>query len=157
MPRSQSSNNNNNNNNSSSQDTKDLLLREKILTHDCLRSSLNPQTLAKLPKEVQTELFKLLPSVDQNLLASTSSNCSPLNNSYFNSACRLYMERLANNEIKIEQGVVTRAGERRMLRERSSTRCKDKKKPKDSNNLNNNNNNETVTNIDKPAHSVEKW
>lgn len=115
--------------NENQESSESQLLREKILSHDCLRSSLNPQNLAKLPKEVQTELFMMLPSVDQNL----SPSSSVLNNVYFNSACQLFLERLAedNEGSLIEKGVVTRASERRMHRERSKSKLDKKvgKKP----------------------------
>ena len=82
------------NSNSTTNSNPESILREKILNLDCLRSVLNPQNLNKLPKEVQTDLLKLLPSVDQSL------NSSALNNSFFNSACKLYLEKLPFIKIK---------------------------------------------------------
>merc|ERR1712004_298843 len=83
------------------QKRKEQSLREKLLSHDCLRSVLNKETLEKLPKDVQDELFKLLPETDRLAIEQGDSQ-SVLNNAFFNSACRLYMEKLVNSEIDLD-------------------------------------------------------
>ena len=61
------------------QKRKEQSLREKLLSHDCLRSVLNKETLEKLPKDVQDELFKLLPETDRLAIEQGDSQ-SVLNN-----------------------------------------------------------------------------